>query len=260
MVTIKKYKRAHIIETKMKTKFNILVSSIILIFVLLATADGCKKDNNFINGRTTAIFNPNKTYGSLTDQNGNVYKTITIGSQTWMAENLRATRYRNGDAIPNVTDNDIWQNLNYGAYCNYNNTSSLDSIATYGRLYSWLAVIDDRKIAPLGWHVPTYEEWLILEAFLGDSIAGDKLKESGTLHWKAPNYGATNETGFTALGGGYLHGNGFKHNSIEEAWWTTSLDSTAKYVFHVTIGYNYGVLGGCYCPKRDGYSIRCVKD
>lgn len=251
----------------MKKKYRSLISSIIVIFLFIISVHSCKKENgtNPTNGKTNAIFNPNKTYGSLTDQDGNVYKTITIGSQTWMAENLRTTKYRNGDIIPEVTDTNTWLNLNTGAYCNYEDTKSLDSIATYGRLYNWSVVNDDRKIAPTGWHVPTYDEWIVLGNFLGDSIAGDKLKESGTLHWKAPNYGATNETGFTALGGGYRYGYGgeygYHHKGKEEAWWTVSVDSTnTDLVFHVTIGYNYSILGGCYCSKRDGFSIRCVKD
>jgi uncharacterized protein (TIGR02145 family) len=248
-------------------KFNSLICLIFIVCILIFATQGCKKDENInqTNGKTTAVFNPDKSYGTMTDQNGNVYKTIIIGSQTWMAENLRTTIYRNGDKIPEVTDSDMWFNLSFGAYCNYENSSSPDSIATYGRLYNWEAVVDDRNIAPSGWHVPTYEEWMILESFLGDSVAGDKLRETGTLHWKAPNYGATNETGFTALGGGYqmgyASGYGFHHKRIEGGWWTASEDSTnVDFAFHVTMGYNYPILGGCWCPKRDGYSIRCLKD
>src|SRR5664280_2860660 len=105
--------------------------------------NGCKKGDNSpsnpYNGKTTAVFNPGLTYGTMTDQDSNVYKTITIGTQTWMAENLRTTKYRDGSSILNITDNTVWTYLTTGAYCNYNNTKSADTIATYGRLYDWYA-------------------------------------------------------------------------------------------------------------------------
>jgi uncharacterized protein (TIGR02145 family) len=251
----------------MKNKTIIWIFPIFTIGLLLMLIQNCEKDDdeNPTNGMTNAVFNPDVIYGSVKDQDGNEYKTINIGSQTWMAENLRTTKYRNGDKIPEVADKDKWLNLNSGAYINYDDTKSLDSIATYGRLYNWAAVIDARNIAPHGWHVPTYNEWKILETFLGDSIAGNQLKESGTLHWKAPNKGATNETGFTALGCGYLYKYAgvfdFHHRRIEGGWWTASEDSSNTCcAFHFTMGYNYPMLGGCWCTKHDGYSIRCVKD
>lgn len=110
------------------------------------------------------IFNPILTYGTMTDQDGNTYKTITIGSQTWMAENLRVTHFRNGDPIPNVTDNDTWHNLTSSAYCWYNNDISNKDI--YGALYNWYAVTDSRNIAPAGWHVPTSDDMQELVDYL----------------------------------------------------------------------------------------------
>ena len=225
---------------------------------------GChsQDDINPTNGRTNALFNPDKSYGALRDQDGNVYKTITIGSQTWMAENLRTTRYRNGDPIPVVTGLTAWYNLSSGSLCTYQNTDNLDSIATYGRLYNWYAVSDPRNIAPAGWHVPSLDEWNELGAYLTDSIAAIKLKEVGSRHWKPPNSKATNESGFTALGSGYRQWHGGDTNiRIETAWWTVTVgDDNPEQVFHVTIGYNYDFFGGCYCEKSSGYSIRCVKD
>ena len=252
----------------MKIKSVILIAPYIGLSLFLLLLNCCKKedDMNPTNGRTTALFNSNINYGSLTDQNGNIYKTVTIGSQTWMAENLRTTKYRNGDEIPEVTDSTVWINLSSGAYCNYQNTNNLDTIATYGRLYNFAAVTDNRKIAPSGWHVPTHDEWIILETYLIDSIASIKLKEPGSIHWKHHTWEGTNETGFTALPGGYRYhyGNqhGFYHLGIEGGWWTVTVgDSTnSDNVYHVTMGYNYSFLGGCNCPKGDGYSIRCVKD
>src|ERR1035437_8488499 len=121
---------------------KIIAISVLILFVMLVI-NSCKKDNNSpsnpYNGKTTAVFNPGLTYGTMTDQDGNVYKTISIGTQTWMAENLRTTKYRDGSSMQNVTDNTVWTYLTSGAYCNYNNTKSADTIATYGRLYDWYA-------------------------------------------------------------------------------------------------------------------------
>ncbi|MBN2411533.1 fibrobacter succinogenes major paralogous domain-containing protein [candidate division KSB1 bacterium] len=149
--------------------------------------------------------------GTMTDIDGNVYKTVKIGKQLWMAENLKVTRYRNGDAIPEVTDDLKWINLTNGAYCHYNNNSN--NTVNYGALYNWFAVNDSRKIAPKGWHVPSDAEWQRLVNFLGgEDVAGAKLKETGTTHWESPNEGATNESGFSARSGG-SRGSGFGSNS-----------------------------------------------
>ncbi|MBN2615785.1 MAG: fibrobacter succinogenes major paralogous domain-containing protein [Bacteroidales bacterium] len=251
----------------MKMKFRFLILPFIGLSLLLLFLYCCKKDIvNPTNGKSTALFNPNVTYGSMTDQDGNTYKTVTIGSQTWMAENLRTTKYCNGDDIPEVTDNTAWINLSTGAYCNYQNTQNIDTIATYGRLYNWAAVNDNRKIIPNGWHVPTHDDWIILETYLVDSLAGIKLKESGNTHWNYfPLFQVTNETGFTALPGGYrvaINGDGFINMGIEGGWWTVSEEdlNNLDNVYHVTMGYNYSFLGGCNCPKNHGYSIRCVMD
>ena len=175
--------------------------SVLVLFVILVI-NACKKEksDNPTNGKTTAVFNPNVSYGTITDQDGNIYKTVTIGTQTWMAENLRTTKYRDGSAIPNITDNTDWTNLTTGAYCNYNNTKRADTIATYGRLYNWYAATDSRNIAPTGWHIPTDAEWTTLTTYLGGpGVAGGKMKETGTTHWTSPNNGATNESGLTCL-------------------------------------------------------------
>jgi len=256
----------------MKKESRIRIPLIMIIGILITLVFSCENDDNNVpvNCVSSAIFKVGKNYGTLIDQQGNVYKTILIGSQTWMAENLRTTTYRNGEKIPEVTDNNMWNNLNTGAYCNYNNTKSIDTICTFGRLYNWYALDDDRNIAPSGWHVPTYEEWLILEAYLGDTVAASKLKETGSLHWKSfpyyPDQMANNETGFTALPGGYRwirYGGetGFFHIGIEGGWWSvTEDDNNLDNAFHATLGYNYISIGGCFCTKHDGYSVRCVKD
>lgn len=256
-------------QQSMNTKRNvsITVSFLVITGIVLGSLFSCTQNDDIVvlsECPTSAVFNPDIIYGTLTDQEGNVYKTIQIGAQTWMAENLRSTIYRNGDPIPEVNDSLTWGNLKSGAYCNYKNTESTDTVCTYGRLYNWFVVSDDRHIAPEGWHVPTLEEWLVLESYLDDSVYTNKLKESGPLHWKINN-NATNETGFTALPGGcrwYIQGaSGFSLMGTEGFWWTKSEDEdNLDNAFHLTIGFNYSFFGGCYCTKHNGNSIRCVKD
>ena len=159
---------------------------------------------------------------TVTDIDGNIYNSVTIGNQVWMAENLKTTKYQNGEAIPNVTDDTEWSNLVTGAYSDYNNDPSNSD--TYGRLYNWYAVDDSRNICPSGWHVPNYSEWTTLENYLGGYlVAGGKLKETGTTHWSSPNTGATNETGFTALpaGGRGSNPGDFIYLGERAVWWTS---------------------------------------
>ncbi|MFZ4707389.1 MAG: FISUMP domain-containing protein [Bacteroidales bacterium] len=211
------------------------------------------------------IFNPNLTYGTVTDIDGNVYKTITIGTQTWMAENLRTTRYRNGDSMPNETNVTEWGSISSGAYCNYNNTSNSDTIATYGRLYNWYSVNESRKIAPAGWHIPSYDEWTTLTNSLGgQSVAGCKLIETGTTHWHSPNMGATNESGFTALPGGSRVYTGHYFHWIGKycAFWS-SIEGDSGYTlnafaYHTT--YDSPWVSLDIYDKSEGISIRCIKD
>jgi uncharacterized protein (TIGR02145 family) len=171
---------------------------LLLLAFFLMVNYSCKKKEEEI---ASINFNPSITYGSLIDQDGNNYKTVTIGTQVWMAENLKTTKYRNGDPIANVADNTEWENLTTGAYCTYDN--DLKKLNAYGHLYNWHAVSDARNIAPEGWHVATDAEWTILNNYLGGGIAsGDKLKETGAIHWNYSN-SETNESGFTALPGGF---------------------------------------------------------
>jgi len=244
----------------MKKRISIYLSVVLIGLVVISCGEDQPTPANLLNGKTTAIFNPRLKYGSVTDVDGNVYKTIKIGNQTWMAENLRTTRYRNGDAIPNVTDTTEWATTKACAYCNYNNTISLDTIATYGRLYNWYAVADERQIAPKGWRVADIADWDILIEYLGgDTVAGDKMKEIGSTHWEDPYY-SDNSSGFTALPGGwrYLSQN-CKYVGYYGVWWASS-------------GYNEEVAGFLYLNyyaskvwrglniKNNGYSVRCIKE
>ncbi len=210
------------------------------------------------NSQTASISGSGSTYGTMTDMDGNVYKTVKIGSQVWMAENLKVTRYRNGDPIPNVTSNSQWTKLRTGAYCNYDN--NLENVSTYGRLYNWYAVTDRRNIAPKGWHVPTDEEWNLLEKHLGAN-AGGNLKERGTAHWKSPNVGATNASGFTALPGGCRGSSGGACYDVgsEGGWWS----STAKYnggAWYRNLDYEGSVIYRSDLDEHYGFSVRLVRD
>jgi uncharacterized protein (TIGR02145 family) len=211
---------------------------------------------------------------TVTDIDGNVYQTVTIGTQVWMAENLKVTHYRNGDTIPNETVDGVWETLTTGAFCDYGNDSS--NVATYGRLYNWFAATDSRNIAPEGWHVPSDSEMKVLEMYIGVSQAsadsiwwhgsnqGGKLKESGLAHWANPNVGATNSSGFSALPAGFRGYDGDFNGSLKTVayfWQTTeyvSYDNSSSYVRQ--LHFAYAQINRSGCIKQDGFSIRCIKD
>jgi uncharacterized protein (TIGR02145 family) len=194
---------------------------------------------------------------SVTDIDGNVYKTVKIGKQIWMAENLKVTHYRNGDEIINIKDTTSWK-TSYSACCDYNNDVSNSVI--YGKLYNWFAVVDNRNIAPKGWHVATHDEWTILTDYLGgEDNAGGKLKETGFLHWKDPNKGATNEIGFCALPGGYRSNDGDKYMTRTGWWWCSSEADDTNAVYILIFDDQNFVLKYAM-NKQAGMSVRCVKD
>jgi uncharacterized protein (TIGR02145 family) len=201
---------------------------------------------------------------TVKDIDGNVYKTITIGTQTWMAENLKVTKYRNGDSIPNLTDNQQWENVTAGAnrtgaYCDYENTPG--NSTTYGKLYNGYAVNDPRGLAPNGWHVPTKSEWATLIDYLGGKdVAGDKLKEKGNAHYTSLNTGATNETGFTALPSGDRENIG-RFGSIGRfgGWWSSTEEDIYS-AWDLCVGYDFGGVVMDHGDESAGYSVRCVRD
>jgi uncharacterized protein (TIGR02145 family) len=201
------------------------------------------------------------TPGTLTDIDGNVYNTVVIGTQVWMAENLKTTRYRNGDPIRYISDSTQWNiYLATGAYCTYRNDNSYANI--YGHLYNWYAVNNNRKIAPSGWHIPSNDEWTTLTTFLGGFlVAGGKLKEAGTTHWASPNTGATNETGFTALPGGYRDGYEGMFEYLKTylyMWSSTSADNSKGWCRFMD---NEGIIESEFVfEKIFGFSVRCMKD
>ncbi len=208
----------------------------------------------------------NQAGPQITDFDGNIYNTVKIGGQTWMKENLKVTHYRNGDLIPNITDATQWSNLTAGAYCNYLNSTDNDTISTYGHLYNWYSVNDSRKIAPIGWHIPSDNEWAALETYLGGPInpVGGKMKETGIIHWASPNAGADNSSGFSGLPGGSrsLWGSSYYgYIGIMGYWWSANESSTDPLKANMRVLYNdISSFGRDSGHKVDGYSVRCVMD
>ncbi len=200
-----------------------------------------------------------KTSETVTDFDGNVYRIVKIGTQVWMAENLKTTHYANGDPIPQITGASQWYATTSGAWCNYNNSAANGSV--YGKLYNWYAVNDSRRIAPAGWHIPSYGEWqTLIQAAGGEASAGLNMKEPGNTHWSNPNYGCTNSTGFTALPGGDRDRSGpFEFLGDQATWWSTTKNSTYV-VTTPQINYNNGACYVWYFNISSGLSVRCIKD
>jgi len=198
----------------------------------------------------------------IKDFEGNIYTTVKIGTQTWMAENLKTTKYNDGTAIPNVTDFDAWVSLTTPAYCWYNNSKTLYG-NTYGGLYNWYSV-NTGKICPTGWHIPNLAEVNTLINYLGGvEVAGGKLKETGTSHWPNPNI-ASNESNFTALPGGFRANNapflGFEGVRGEGYWWTNSGSISFGYSEVWVLQSPHDNISTQNDPVHYGHSIRCLKD
>jgi len=234
-------------------KSKIILFSI-LFFLSIKTAISCSEENKIDE-------KPKVETGTVTDIDGNVYKTIKIGTQWWMAENLRTTKFRNGEAIQNTISNTDWASLSSPSYCFYNN-----DFETYGRIYgafyNWKAVNDNRNIAPEGWHIPSDDEWKTLIYYLGGfSVAGGKMKEAGTTHWISPNTGATNSSRFTALPTGSRGGTTGEFGWIglgNDYWCATSNTDTEAWAYYVG-----NDIAGCLRlshNKLNGFVIRCIKD
>jgi uncharacterized protein (TIGR02145 family) len=230
------------------------------------TAYGNQVQFTAAGGGGADYLNPNLTYGSVTDQNGNTYATIVIGTQEWMAENLRATTYANGDPIPNVTDNTAWTQLG-GAWCNYDNNASYEN--PYGKLYTWDVA---ENVCPSGWHLPTDAEWNTLVGYLDPAYdpnasgpqsptAGGKMKSTGTQYWQAPNTGATNESGFSGLPGGNRSGTGglFFTLGYGGYWWSASNCATQSAWSRNLLNGNASINRNCN-DIGNGFSVRCVRD
>ena len=201
---------------------------------------------------------------TVTDIDGNVYHTIKIGTQVWMVENLKTTRYNDGTAIPLVTDNAAWSNLSTPGYCWYNNDASTYK-NTYGALYNWFT-INTGKLAPPGWHVPSDADWTSLTTYLGgENVAGGKMKaigtiESGTGLWYAPNTDATNESGFTAIPAGERFNIGSFYNiSFNTDLWTSTEFSSEEGIIRNLV-WSTAQVYTIERFKTEGNSVRCIKN
>jgi uncharacterized protein (TIGR02145 family) len=196
---------------------------------------------------------------AVADTDGNYYNSVTIGSQIWLAEDLKTTRLNDGSPIQRVLEDKAWPFIKTPAYCWYGNDSVNFSFPR-GKLYNWYTV-NTGKICPTGWHVPSDVEWTTLSDYLGgDSVAGGKLKTTGTIFWRSLNQQATNETGFSAIPGGYRNGTGvFLYSTIFDNWWSSDVipheGANYWYVYHYT-----GLIYHEMSYKMFGYSVRCLKN
>ena len=198
---------------------NRLKNMLVCTFAVCILMTGCKQE------------------GTVTDIDGNTYRTITIGQQEWMTENLRTASYRNGTPITNITDMDEWEaNTSDGSWVYYGNDGSNDAL--YGKLYNWFSVTDSQGLCPQGWHVPSSDEWNALsDNFGGPDIAGCGLKETGIDYWESPNTCANNLSGFSALPGGYRDPSGFVNIGRHGGWWSADEENEERAWFY-TLNYN----------------------
>ena len=232
---------------KIKEKAGIWIPLFILIGILLMLSNSCKKDNNS---------NPE---GTVTDIDGNIYHTVQIGTQVWMAENLKTTKLNDGTSIPLVKENGTWAYLSTPGYCWYNNDEATFK-NTYGALYNFNAV-NTGKLSPTGWHVPTDAEWTILSNFLGgEDVAGGKMKEEGTTHWNSPSTNGTNERGFTALPVGFRRSDGYFFSIGANANFWSPLENSPSPECYRYLVLNNSNLNHLGISSNYGFSVRCLKD
>jgi uncharacterized protein (TIGR02145 family) len=202
-------------------------------------------------------FTTTATSQTVTDIDGNTYNTVQIGSQVWMSENLKTSRYRNGGSIPYVVGNSDWQALTTGAWSYYDHDAANNAV--YGKLYNWYSTQGD-TLCPAGWGVPTDAEWTTLTTYLGgESAAGGKMKSIGTDYWNDPNTVATNESGFSVLPGGARNYDGRFYNvKVSAFFWSETENDNGAWLHAMTssngLVYRYGT------NKSVGASIRCLKD
>lgn len=207
------------------------------------------------------IFFSSFLIGNVTfaQNNTNNYNSVKIGKQEWMEKNLDVLTYRNGDTITQVTDEKTWRNKRTGAWCYYNNDPKNGAI--YGKLYNWYAVNDPRGLAPLGWHIPKNEEWKKLYKKLGgNSVAGGKMKTTGTKHWVSPNGSATNKSGFAGLPGGWRMSDGTFLKVTEVGGWWSATESNTTDAWSYSLNYLFGTFFGSGLLKTQGFSVRCLRN
>jgi len=240
----------------MKKKKSMLIYPFLILGISFFITSGCSsKDDNVISS-------------NIQDADGNVYHADTIGTQVWLIENLKTTHYNDNSPITPVTDPATWIGRTTEAYCWFNNDAGTYK-NTYGALYNWYAV-NTGKLCPAGWHVPSDDEWTTLINYLGGpTVAGGKLKESGTAHWATPNTGADNSKGFTALPGGsryvgtsilFVPGNFYANGSYGFWWSSTENTSSLTNAWHQYITSGSGAIVRQTGSKGLGFSVRCIKN
>ncbi len=213
------------------------------------------------------LFNESLNYGTVTDIDNNIYKTIVIGNQEWMAENLRVGHYRNGERIPNISDPYEWPGYPEGAF-GWQANDSVHNSCPYGKLYSWYAATNPKNICPEGWHLPSMQEFEELINFLGgETVAGEKLKVQNFYFWKSSNFSGSNASGFSAVGSGYI-GTGVSgslgyHFTKESCYICTSdslhtINFSDAYFFVLSNNSNWANFTNNH--KALGSCIRCLKD
>ena len=216
-----------------------------------------KDDGSYAGLAHIEVEQPLNDLPTVTDADGNSYCTVKIGSQVWMTENLRTTKYNDGTDIPLITNDTEWSNLDTSGYCWYLNDSAAYS-QTYGALYNWYTV-NTNKLCPDDWHVPTDEEWSELTNYLG-GLAGGRLKETGTVHWNEPNTDAINDSKFTALPGGMRDAMGtFSRIGTTAFWWSSTEYPTWDAWTRSILNYE-NVVDRQVSTKENGYSVRCIMD
>ncbi|MBU1099422.1 MAG: fibrobacter succinogenes major paralogous domain-containing protein [Bacteroidetes bacterium] len=227
-----------------KYLFSIFFSFAPPLFILLLIFNNIQHEQNNTN--------------SLSDIQGNVYKTIKIGNQVWMAENLKVTCYKNGDQIPRVQSEEPWSELTTGAYCLNEETDNYWS--TYGVLYNYFVINDMRGVAPEGWHIPTRDEWLELENYLGgQAVAGGVMKDVQSGLWAKAN-DASNTSGFSALPAGGRGRKGYPDDVGYYATWWTSTSHDSLYAWHWGVHPDKNNTRRNPGHKASGFSVRCIKD
>jgi uncharacterized protein (TIGR02145 family) len=235
-----------------------------------AVKNGVTTYGNNVSFTTLTLGMPGAGVGNVTDIDGNIYHTITLGTQVWMVENLKTTHFSDGSAIPNLTSNSSWSGATSPAYCDYNNDPSIS--AEYGRLYNLFSVKDSRKLAPTGWHIPSSAEFNTLINYLGgaDTAVG-RMKEAGYTHWSSPNTYADNSSGFTGLGSGRRNlgsSASFTALTTTGSLWSSSSSYNGSvanptivalmlYYDRGSVVYQFGSIGG---GTVYGYGVRCIKD
>jgi uncharacterized protein (TIGR02145 family) len=239
----------------------------------ISIANGSESINSIMHTcGADSIHNPDRSYGMVTDQEGNIYKTIVIGTQEWMAENLNVSHFSNGDSLINVISDSEWGSLTTPAWSSFNNDASYD--CPYGKLYNWYAASDSRNVCPINWHVPSDWEWQLLEIYLGISQldansnggrglevnAGGKLK--ATKFWAGENINANNEIGFSALGSSVRPFNGIftpqNHGNSAQFWTSTQINSSSAWPRWLLT--STGLIYRNSSSKTVGQSIRCIAD